>query len=167
MWSVVDWANVWASVCYLLWAWRNNEHDPTFVRTMNATQLVRKYVEEYVTSHHVIYPFDAHPKQYHDINWITPKEGWVRLNINGAAKNNFTIAACAWVLRDSHGMWLGGFNKFLGASNAYIYELWGALERLTLAHRHGHRQIEIQFDSQVLVRCLAGDLPGSTEGRSL
>jgi hypothetical protein len=81
--------------------------------------------------------------------WKPPMEGWVKLNTDGAYKDE-SAAGCSGVIRDSHGGWIGGFAKYLGICSAYVAELWGVLEGLRYARNHGFTRIELNVDSSVV-----------------
>ncbi|CAL9225099.1 unnamed protein product [Arabidopsis halleri] len=55
------------------------------------------------------------------VSWIRPGEGWVALNTDGASRGNpglATVATAAGVIRDSDGLWLGGFALNIGICSA-------------------------------------------------
>jgi ribonuclease HI len=55
-----------------------------------------------------------------------------------------------------------GFVKGLGDTTAYMAELWGIYEGLRLARRQGVLKLEVQSDSQVIVRSLQDNNNGSS-----
>ncbi|GAU26682.1 hypothetical protein TSUD_314590 [Trifolium subterraneum] len=57
------------------------------------------------------------------IGWLPPKANFVKLNTNGASKDN-TVAGCGGVTRDCQGEWIGGFAKCVGVSLAFVAEMW-------------------------------------------
>jgi ribonuclease HI len=85
-----------------------------------------------------------------NIAWISPPTDWFALNIDGAAKQSEKTAGCGGVIRDDKGSWIDGFAKALGDTTAYMAELWGIYEGLTIAHRRGVMKLELRTDSQVL-----------------
>ncbi|PNX62105.1 ribonuclease H [Trifolium pratense] len=78
---------------------------------------------------------------------------WVQLNTDGAYKEG-RVAGCGGVIRDSSGVWKGGFTNKLGICNAYVAELWGVLEGLRYARSLGFNRIELDVDSSVVNQVL-------------
>jgi ribonuclease HI len=98
--------------------------------------------------------------------WKPPMEGWVKLNTDGAYKDE-SAAGCGGVIRDSHGGWLGGFAKYLGICSAYVAELWGVLEGLRYARNLGFTRIELNVDSSVVDHVLRRQGNNSPTGSAL
>ncbi|GAU12817.1 hypothetical protein TSUD_73040 [Trifolium subterraneum] len=122
-----DWCDFWATACHSLWMWRNKEaHDEEFVRPMQPVNYVQKRVEEY-----------QHAKQ-----------------ANGARKDN-NKAGCGGIIRGNKGEWLGGFAKGVGECSAFIAELWGVFEGLSLAKRMCFRKVELHIDSVAVVQVIS------------
>ncbi|GAU44140.1 hypothetical protein TSUD_188010 [Trifolium subterraneum] len=88
-----------------------------------------------------------------EIGWKPPSDNFVRLNTDGARKDN-NKAECGGIIRGNHGEWLGGFAKVIGECSAFIAELWGVFEGLTLARRMGFRKVEVHIDSVVVVQVI-------------
>lgn len=88
------------------------------------------------------------------------------ISTDGASKEGGLVASCGGVIRDMHWRWLGGLCRLIGAFNAYIDELWGALEGLHLTIFKGYTKMELYLDSQVVVTCLKGTSQGSMEDRN-
>lgn len=82
--SDCDWGFIWASMCHLLWIWRNkNVHEPNFSRPFKAWDMVEQSVRNY--------------------SWKVPDSGWVCLNSDGASRNEEGIAGCGGLIRNSEG----------------------------------------------------------------
>lgn len=76
---------------------------------------------------------------------------WVSINIDGATKEGLSNVVCGGVVR-----------ACVGAANAYIAELWGALEGLTFACERSYTKVELQIDSLAIVQCLQNQQFDST-----
>ncbi|PNX61822.1 ribonuclease H, partial [Trifolium pratense] len=87
------------------------------------------------------------------IGWQPPTGSFVKLNTDGARKDNGK-AGCGGVIRGSQGEWLGGFAKGVGTCSAFVAELWGVFEGLTYARRMRFMHIELNIDSAMVVQVL-------------
>jgi ribonuclease HI len=91
---------------------------------------------------------------------------FVKLNTDGAYKEEW-VAGCGGVIRGIHGEWLGGFAKGVGLCSAFVAELWGVYEGLRQAYRLGFRKVELNIDSEAVVRVLKKGSSTSASGCSL
>ncbi|KAK2361139.1 heat shock 70 kDa protein [Trifolium repens] len=87
------------------------------------------------------------------IYWKPPIEGWVKLNMDCAYKKG-SSAGCGGVIRDSNGIWRGGFAKNLIIGSAYVAELWGVFKGLRYVRYLGFNRIEFNVDSIVVTQAL-------------
>ena len=90
-------------------------------------------------------------------SWIPPREGWVKLNTDGAANAVNKTAGCSELVRDVDGRWIGGFAKPLGCCYAFLVECWGALCGLNEVWKMGLGRILLESDSKALIQCLSGN----------
>jgi ribonuclease HI len=97
------------------------------------------------------------------IKWKPPKENYVKLNTDGACKEGRT-AGCGGVIRGNQGEWLGGFAKGVEYCNAFVAELWGVLEGLSLAQRLGFDRVESSIDSKAVVHVISTQKTQVAEG---
>ncbi|GAU10041.1 hypothetical protein TSUD_416290, partial [Trifolium subterraneum] len=123
-----DWCDFWATACHTMWMWRNKEaHDAEFVRPIHTVNYIYKSVEEYYNAKQTSNMIDGRECMLVDIRWKPPSGNFVRLNTDGASKDN-NKAGCGGIIRGSQGEWLGGFAKGVGDCSAFIAELWGVYE---------------------------------------
>jgi ribonuclease HI len=87
------------------------------------------------------------------IKWCPPKPLYVKLNANGVFKDK-KVVGCGGVIRGTEGEWLGGFAKCVGLCSAFVVELWGVVEGLQYAYCLGFKQIELNIDSEDVVRVI-------------
>jgi ribonuclease HI len=52
------------------------------------------------------------------------------------------------------GKWISGFSKSLGVTTAYVAELWGLFEGLTMTRRLGYKKVDVQMDSTIIVQTI-------------
>ncbi|MCI36758.1 ribonuclease H protein, partial [Trifolium medium] len=100
------------------------------------------------------------------IHWSPPKPQFVKLNTDGAYKDKH-VAGCGGVICGNQGEWLGGYAKCVGLCSAFVAELWGVVEGLRYAYRLGFKKIELNVDSEVVVRVLKNGTSNSAMGSSL
>ncbi|XP_016178430.1 uncharacterized protein LOC107620837 [Arachis ipaensis] len=85
------------------------------------------------------------------IKWYPAPEGWIKVNTDGAAKNNPGKAGCGGLIRNSDGSWVMDFTRNLGVCSAYMAELWGLYLGLEMAWTLGFRKVKIEIDSQAVI----------------
>ncbi|KAK6921878.1 Ribonuclease H domain [Dillenia turbinata] len=59
------------------------------------------------------------------------------------------------LIKNDNGSWMVGFYSRIGLSDILAAELWGVWEGLNLARDRGLRKIELEFDSESLVKLLS------------
>ena len=86
-----------------MWKWRNNErHDEQFVRPFNLVKTTQQYAEE-VALASATRTLDNRKIGSLEVCWIPPREGWVKLNTDGAVQGENKIAGYGGLLRDADG----------------------------------------------------------------
>jgi ribonuclease HI len=100
------------------------------------------------------------------VRWSPPKASFVKLNTDGAYKQDH-IAGCGGVIRGNQGEWLGGFAKCIGLCSAFVAELWGVLEGLRCVRRLGFLKVELNIDSLAVVQVVKERRVNSTLGITL
>ncbi|KAL5757023.1 hypothetical protein ACOSQ2_021769 [Xanthoceras sorbifolium] len=92
--------------------------------------------------------------------WQSPKEGWVKINVDGGRNTVNGSIYTGGVLRGYRGVWLGGFSSKIGTGSVLEAELWAALEGLQMAWRSGARKqctiAHIFREGNAVADCLAG-----------
>ncbi|GAU51253.1 hypothetical protein TSUD_412460, partial [Trifolium subterraneum] len=159
----LDWDAVWVTTCFWLWKWRNKRvHEPNHTSQWKPWSFILNLVNEYKYTKQARETEKPCQKELKDIKWIYPAKGWVCLNTDGAAKSDTGIAGCGGILRNDNGIWICGFSKFLGNTSAYMAEVWGLYEGLSMARNLGIERLEVQVDSEVLVMATKKDGTGCT-----
>ncbi|XP_020871723.1 uncharacterized protein LOC9299799 [Arabidopsis lyrata subsp. lyrata] len=85
------------------------------------------------------------------ICWKPPRDGWMKLNTDGASHGNPGLATAGGVMRDGDGNWCGGFALNIGICSAPLAELWGVYYGLYIAWEKRIRKLEVEVDSVVVV----------------
>jgi ribonuclease HI len=163
----ISWPEFWANVCYYLWIWRNKElHEENFIRPVHSVQFVLQRCREYKNANKSKRIVTDRPRSTVWIGWKPPTNGWIKLNTDGACKGR-TTAGCGGVMRNSSGVWIGGFAKHVGVCSAFTAELWGVLEGLKYAWDRGFKFVELDVDSVALVQAIKSGATTSVIGISL
>ncbi|GAU12737.1 hypothetical protein TSUD_122290 [Trifolium subterraneum] len=103
----------------------------------------------------------------HRVDRLEAAGNWIKLNTDGACKGRIT-GGCRGVIRNSSGVWIGGFAKHVGVCSAFKAELWGVLEGLRYAWYRGFRFVELDVDSVVaVVQAIKTGVTTSVNGNSL
>ncbi|CAL1400076.1 unnamed protein product [Linum trigynum] len=85
------------------------------------------------------------------IHWSPPRNGWVKLNVDGASAGNPGIAGAGGSIRDEHGKWIRGFVAKVGEASATLAELWAIYYGLHLARKAGYSCVLVESDSQLAI----------------
>ncbi|MCH82165.1 ribonuclease H [Trifolium medium] len=57
------------------------------------------------------------------VGWMSPRQGWIKGNKDGAQIMQNQQAGCDGVVRDDLGQWLSGLSRKLGSCSALMAEL--------------------------------------------
>ncbi|GAU46467.1 hypothetical protein TSUD_402340 [Trifolium subterraneum] len=163
----INWPEFWATVCYFLWNWRNREyHDNSFTRPVQPVQVIMQRCREYKLAARASRVVTSVPRINVMIGWEPPSQGWVKLNTDGARKNE-RVAGCGGIIRNNIGDWIGGFAKHVGSCSAFVAELWGVLEGLNYAWKLGFKKVELEIDSAIVVDAVNSGETNSAMGIAL
>lgn len=91
------------------------------------------------------------------VRWEYPMEGWVKMNTDGAAKNNTGAAGAGGIIRTSRGETVGMFAANCGFTSATKAELLAVLKGLAVAWNGRYKRVIVEVDSMVVIRSLLGD----------
>ncbi|MCH81648.1 putative ribonuclease H protein, partial [Trifolium medium] len=89
VWLGGDWCDFWGTACHSLWTWRNKEaHDDEFLRPIHPLNYVHKRIEEYQHAKQASDLLEGRECTRVEIGWKPPSGSFVRLNTDGARKEN-------------------------------------------------------------------------------
>ncbi|KAF7812710.1 RNA-directed DNA polymerase [Senna tora] len=151
--SGVDWIQIWSVGMWMLWFWRNKA---SFKEGFSRPPFAHRRVMDYVTEiNNAKYIFDT-PRvqvllQEVLVAWEKPREGWIKINSDGAVKTSYNKARCGALIRDHNGTWISGVIRNLVNYSVLKTEAWGAFEGIKLARDLGYRKIILESDSQCLI----------------
>jgi ribonuclease HI len=81
----------------------------------------------------------------------------IRANIDGGARGNPGPAACAVVVRNEKGEVIAEWGEYLGVQTNNVAEYSGLLAALDYAMREKYPSLEVQSDSELVVRQMRGE----------
>ncbi|KEH42345.1 hypothetical protein MTR_1g067690 [Medicago truncatula] len=58
------------------------------------------------------HPLKTHKNDTIFIGWKIPRDGWIKLNCDGAYKDSLGLAGCGCLFWNSDGRWLKGENQY-------------------------------------------------------
>lgn len=88
------------------------------------------------------------------IVWYYPPEGWMKINFDGAAKENPSRAGCGGVTRFYNVICVATITSPLGIQSNHIAEAMGVLKTLKVARQLKINKVWIEGDSLNIIRCL-------------
>jgi ribonuclease HI len=161
-----DWSCMWAMACHMVWTWRNKEkYEDNFFRPIKQADAVRQRISCYGLAANIMNDSYQSLQVIRHIGWFPPSFGWVCLNIDGACRDG--VIGCGGVIRGSDGEWIHGFSKLIGRGDAYIAELWGALEGIKLTRQMKFAKVEVRIDSLSVVNDIRNKKPSQVCGKAL
>ncbi|KAL4359500.1 hypothetical protein AHAS_Ahas08G0083600 [Arachis hypogaea] len=88
------------------------------------------------------------------VRWKPPKLGWVKLNVDGARKEEDRTAGCGGLIRNHKGEWIGGFEARIEEQGSITHvEIWKILKGMEMAWDLGMQRI-IETDSKEFYDCI-------------
>ncbi|MCI02465.1 ribonuclease H protein, partial [Trifolium medium] len=90
---------------------------------------------------------------------MTPRQGWIKCNTDGAQIMHNQQAGCGGVFRDDSGQWLSGFSRKLGSCSTLMAELWGIFPTLQIASKQGYCKILLESDSATAIDLIVKGCP--------
>jgi ribonuclease HI len=79
-----------------------------------------------------------------------------RANIDGGSRGNPGPASYGVVIRDPRGQVVAKLKKYIGRNTNNVAEYYGLIAALDYAQQHGIRALQVQSDSELLVRQMRG-----------
>ena len=161
-----SWSRMFSVTCWWLWKWRNDRSFQTtpripvdqisflFARVRQIDLAMKRHAE----SHNIQRP--GRCERY--IRWYHLGVGWVKLNTDGASKGNPGPAGAGGLIRGHRGELFEVFAMNCGSCSCTRAELLAVLRGLMVAWGGGHRKVQVEVDSEVVVRLLEGDPPSSS-----
>lgn len=105
---------------------------------------------------------DQVPKVERFIRWCYPKEGWMRLNTNEAAKDNPGMAGARGIIRGSRGELFQMYAINCGVCSCTRVELLGVPHGFAIAWNGGHHKVLLYVDSEDVVTLFTKPTPSTS-----
>lgn len=83
--------------------------------------------------------------------WTPPKEGWVKINFDGASIGNPGVLGCGCVTRDHKGNILAYGAKHLNDGTNIVAEFCAPKEALVLGVKLGIHRVHLEGDSEIII----------------
>ncbi|KAG7577326.1 Ribonuclease H-like superfamily [Arabidopsis thaliana x Arabidopsis arenosa] len=144
------WSTTFALEAWWGWKWRCGNIFGENRKCRDRVRFIKDLAKEAVEAHSVAGNRSRTATRVErQIAWVPPREGWLKLNTDGASRGNPGRAAAGGVLRDSNGTWCGGFAVNIGLCSAPLAELWGVYYGLFIAWERRATRVELEVDSQL------------------
>lgn len=89
-------------------------------------------------------------------NAATASTAAYRANIDGGSRGNPGPASYGVLIRDPRGQVVAKLKKYIGRSTNNVAEYYGLIAALDYAQQHGIRALQVESDSELLVRQMLG-----------
>ncbi|XVF22870.1 hypothetical protein REPUB_Repub12eG0208500 [Reevesia pubescens] len=146
----IQWPILFSYICWFIWSFRNKSiFEVGFQWPNNFRDIVTRYVTQYLLHSSKIGTISVKRQVY--IAWQPPPEGFVKLNVDGAAASCPGEITAGGICRDSLGHWLFGFISQLGYGCILQAELYAIFSGLNLAWQRGYKKVILESDSMLAV----------------
>lgn len=81
------------------------------------------------------------------VRWMPPKEGFVKVNVDGSYNQATNIMGTCGLIRTTNGEWIAEFSSFEGPGNACLAELIAVRNGLGFAWKEGYKKVMCETDS--------------------
>ena len=85
------------------------------------------------------------------VSWLAPLYPYFKLNIDGSALNNSSLARARGVLRNHQACWITRFSAWVGLATNNMAELAAVRQGLTIAWNIGVKFLQLELDSKVVL----------------
>lgn len=140
--------SLFATACWIIWKARNSEifNDVSWSVWFSLNQITCLHMD-------IVKAFGTNiqTKQPRLVQWHTPPEAYIKLNVDGSSLGNPGRSGFGGILRDMNGEWVSGFSGFCGYTTNINAELLAIYHGLRVAWDMGFRLVICESDSQVAI----------------
>ncbi|XP_019418611.1 PREDICTED: uncharacterized protein LOC109329402 [Lupinus angustifolius] len=86
-----------------------------------------------------------------EVVWERPREGWIKVNTDGAAKGFPGMAGVGGIFRNNHGECIACFAEFIDYQSVLYAEFFAVIQAVKLACNNGWNHLWIECDSTTVV----------------
>ncbi|XP_059066464.1 uncharacterized protein LOC131857764 [Cryptomeria japonica] len=86
--------------------------------------------------------------------WIPQKEGWYKLNFDGASQGNPGASGVGCIIHSSNGVIEAKQDKVLVEDTNNVAEIQAAIEGLAICRELGLKKVKIEGDSPIIINAL-------------
>lgn len=86
------------------------------------------------------------------VDWKPLPCGWVKANMDGAARGTLGHAGGGGIFRDRSGAVLGCFAAYYGITCALEAKIFAAMFAITIAHHRGWHHLWLECDSMLVIK---------------
>ncbi|KAK8596929.1 hypothetical protein V6N12_065407 [Hibiscus sabdariffa] len=90
------------------------------------------------------------------VKWCLPSVDSIKVNVDGDRRLHGVVASCGGIVRNSNGVWLDGFTKFIGKCSFLEAELWVVCQGLKCAMDMNVQKVIMESDSREVICTLLG-----------
>ena len=138
--------------CWKLWLARNERiQAPVLLPTLRDNSLVQVATEFHFLSDTNKQPLICVPQL---IRQQPPPHPYFKLNTDGSALDNPSLARAKGVLRDHQGRWISGFLAWVGLATNNMAELAAVRQGLAMAWNAGVKLLQLELESKVVLTWL-------------
>ncbi|GAU23111.1 hypothetical protein TSUD_305580 [Trifolium subterraneum] len=153
-----EWKTIFMITCWHLWMWRNKSiFEEGFRHPNNPTHVILKMSMEIDRCEQTHLDGWNLQNETIFIGWKQPREGWFKLNCDGAHKSSIQLSGCGGLIRNNDGICVSSFARKIGSCDALHAEMWGMYIGMDLARRKGVTHLQVESDSKVLVDMVTGN----------
>ena len=155
----VPWRIYFPFTCWKLWLARSERIFKNQSRSQHSLlySSVQAATEFHFLAGTIIQPPSRIPQL---IRWHSPPPSpypYLKLNTNGSALGNPSLASAGRVLRDHRGQWIFGFSLHVGLATNNMAELDVVRQGLEMAWNMGFKFIHLELDSKLVLSWLTNN----------
>ena len=90
--------------------------------------------------------------------WLPPPPSWIKVNVDGSVYWSLNRSGVGGVLRDTNGIWVGGFSCVTSNCDVLHNELYAILHGLSFAWEKGYKEVICESDSLQAIKIVEASI---------
>ena len=149
----IPWQVFLPFTCWKLWLTRNERIFKHQSRSQH--NLLYSSVQATTEFHFLVGSINQTPSLIPQIiRWHTPPYPYLKLNTDGSALGNPSLACAGGVLRDHWDWWISSFSLHVGLATNNMAEMVAVRQGLEMAWNMGSKYLQLEMDSKVVLTWL-------------